>query len=372
MKDLRIFSNLLLGLALVVCVSCATDQGCQVPAARAAGPTPLPQALQRAAYEAPEWDAQTMAAYERRVDASTDMGPAAQVVPTLNTVPVSTSRPLSAENAKVSMDQNRWSADGQRGPIVGQAAPMALQYVGGAPAQEGTSKGRRQITTSQLYTPVKVASSSPLPVVPQPPSATRRGSYEPRADFSAFEPHLVTDSRVPRAAPTSAAPTSVIPAPVVPAPLAPKAIKVSQKRLESAPKAAQPVVPVKVAAIPAPTPTKAVSAPASEFEGSTVSVMPAAAKQAARQPIGRYALHLASYRQPLNVAAGWSLLLDRHGDVLEGLSARGHPVSIPGKGDFIRLLVGPFQTPEDAKALCTALSDRDEYCKVMPFKGAPV
>lgn len=164
--------------------------------------------------------------------------------------------------------------------------------------------------------------------IPNAPNRVR-GSYQPKADLSQFDPQVVTAGRAPRA------PIEV--RPQQPAPVA-----------SSAPKP-------------------------DEFMGRTQSVMANATPTEPRSVVsGQYGIHLASYRNPANVTKGWNILRRQHGDMLGGLQARGASVTLPGKGDFVRLIAGPFATPGDARALCAHLRSLDEYCKVMPFDGVPV
>ncbi|MGV6818943.1 MAG: SPOR domain-containing protein [Parvularcula sp.] len=166
--------------------------------------------------------------------------------------------------------------------------------------------------------------------IPNAPNQVR-GSYQPRADLSQFDPQLVTEGRAPRA------PIEV--RPQQPAPMA--------------------------ASSAAPKPD--------EFSGRTQSVMANATPTEPRAVVsGQYGIHLASYRNPANVTKGWDILRRQHADMLGGLQARGASVTLPGKGDFVRLIAGPFATPGDARALCAHLRSLDEYCKVMPFDGVPV
>lgn len=113
------------------------------------------------------------------------------------------------------------------------------------------------------------------------------------------------------------------------------------------------------------------STPATQVPVPREAPAPARARTAtAADTSGTFAVHLASYRLEENVARGWETFKSDYPQVLNRLEARGARISINGKGDYIRLLVGPFQSPRDARALCTELKSLDEYCNVMPFEGA--
>ena len=210
------------------------------------------------------------------------------------------------------------TAPSTRSPITASAAPVALE---GAVAP--TARARVEVPTA--------------------PKA-RRGSYQPRADLSSLEPVVTTPGRAPRSQMVDETP--------------PPPVSVS-------------AAPSRMASVPAET---VPSSRTDDFGGHTRSVMASATPTAPARsaPSGRYAIHLASYRQSANVRPGWDVLRRQYPEILQGLQARGADVMIPGKGEYVRLLVGPFSTPDDARLLCAHLKSLDEYCNVMPFDGTPV
>jgi hypothetical protein len=84
-----------------------------------------------------------------------------------------------------------------------------------------------------------------------------------------------------------------------------------------------------------------------------------------------HAVHLASYRGPETAAAGWRTLHAMFPDVLDGLSARLESVEIEGRGEFLRLKAGPFDTRNEARAACNAIEAAGAYCALSDFTGEP-
>lgn len=82
-----------------------------------------------------------------------------------------------------------------------------------------------------------------------------------------------------------------------------------------------------------------------------------------------HAVHLASYRDVETLARGWRELLAEHPS-LRGLDARYEAVDIPGRGRFLRLKAGPFDSLTDARRACAPLGER--WCDPVDFTGAPV
>lgn len=80
---------------------------------------------------------------------------------------------------------------------------------------------------------------------------------------------------------------------------------------------------------------------------------------------GAVALHVASYKNPDNVETGWRRLKAANGDLLGNVRPIVRKVTLPEKGVFFRLLVGPVASMSDAEALCAALDSRDVYCDPM-------
>ena len=85
-------------------------------------------------------------------------------------------------------------------------------------------------------------------------------------------------------------------------------------------------------------------------------------------PSLRHGVHLASYRIEDNAVSGWRELAEAHVE-LAALEARLERRNIAGRGEFLRLKAGPFDTRADAAALCASLLDHDIYCMPVDFSG---
>lgn len=81
-----------------------------------------------------------------------------------------------------------------------------------------------------------------------------------------------------------------------------------------------------------------------------------------------HAIHLASYREARHGAEGWRALQSQHGS-LEGLDARLVEADLGVQGLYLRLLAGPFDTPEAASAACGPIQASGNWCAVLPFDG---
>ena len=82
-----------------------------------------------------------------------------------------------------------------------------------------------------------------------------------------------------------------------------------------------------------------------------------------------YVVHLASYRKVEDADRGLDELIQRHGDLMDGLELSITRVEIEGKGTFFRVHAGPFASPEAAAALCDRLSLGAAYCRSTPGAG---
>lgn len=338
---LRYASALLLGVALAACATAPSEQVVTERPIRGDGV--LPTALLRPAYQAPEWGAAPPAdQFPTRIATATVPAPVSPIVPPAPAVAAVAVAPVvAAAPTRPAAVPNPYL------PVTPPLAAPAPAPVVAAPAAAVSVPARAPMA------PAPAADEPPafevaVLEVPEPPRAAPR-RQGPVTDLSALDDIRITDSR-PGAAPDRAPPPPVA---------TPVAVPVA----ETVP--ALPPAPVRLAAA---TTTTTATPVAPMATASAVIEAPA------RRPAtaGGYALHLASYRNVANVASGWAIYRERHPNILGDLSARGAEVTIPGQGDFIRLLVGPFSAPDDARALCAELESLDEYCKVMPFEGTPV
>jgi hypothetical protein len=89
-------------------------------------------------------------------------------------------------------------------------------------------------------------------------------------------------------------------------------------------------------------------------------------------PSLRHGLHLASYRIHENAVAGWHELQARYPDSLGGRDARLETVEIDGRGEYLRLKAGPYDSAAEAAQACAALESDGSYCMPVDFSGSPL
>ena len=122
-----------------------------------------------------------------------------------------------------------------------------------------------------------------------------------------------------------------------------------------------------VTAVPLPPPLPVPSAP-------SVSPAPLAAqaRQAeAQASAGGWRIHLASYRSAKAADLGWEALRHAAPTALESLSPSKATVTLKGRGEFVRLLAGPFEDRAAAEKVCALLSQSHLYClPLAPGRGA--
>lgn len=87
-----------------------------------------------------------------------------------------------------------------------------------------------------------------------------------------------------------------------------------------------------------------------------------------------YGAHLASYRSKDQVASGWSSLEKAFGSELEDMKPLIYTQSQEGIGTFLRLIVGPLESEEQAEELCTRIRETggEQYCRVSEYQGEPI
>jgi hypothetical protein len=85
-----------------------------------------------------------------------------------------------------------------------------------------------------------------------------------------------------------------------------------------------------------------------------------------------FGAHLASYRQPVEVAEGWNALQRQLGADIAGLAPRVVGIDFgDGRGTFYRLKVGPLKNREAAEELCRKLRAKAVFCEPGDFAGTP-
>lgn len=82
-----------------------------------------------------------------------------------------------------------------------------------------------------------------------------------------------------------------------------------------------------------------------------------------------HGVHLASYRKMAEAREGWRKLQRENPEELGLLEPRIETVSLPEKGEFLRLIGGGFSSEDKAFALCQSLKDKGLFCTVSGFSG---
>ena len=129
-----------------------------------------------------------------------------------------------------------------------------------------------------------------------------------------------------------------------------------------------------------PAPRPPVNQPASQQAQATPqATQPPTSPQPAPQPVaapsttGRYALHIASFRDPATVEPGWQQLQTRYPALLQQRQARVQSIDLGSKrGTYYRLKVGPFEDKASAGGLCNKLKTLGNDCVLTTFQGRPL
>ena len=140
--------------------------------------------------------------------------------------------------------------------------------------------------------------------------------------------------------------------------------------------AAQPSATSQSAA-PAPVttqpPAPRQTAPQPEPQPEPQAAAPAPQPVAAPSTTGRYALHIASFRDPATVEPGWQQLQARYPALLQQRQARVQSIDLGSKrGTYYRLKVGPFADKASAGGLCNKLKTLGNDCVLTTFQGQPL
>ncbi|HXS06902.1 MAG TPA: hypothetical protein VN723_08940 [Rhizomicrobium sp.] len=105
------------------------------------------------------------------------------------------------------------------------------------------------------------------------------------------------------------------------------------------------------------------------------SALPAGPHESEKPPKEQPAIQLTrvqlgSWRTAIEAAKGWNRIQKRAGGAMDGLSPRVVPASLPGRGIFYRLWVGPV-LKASASDFCARLQARRIDCVLAP-RDAPV
>lgn len=81
------------------------------------------------------------------------------------------------------------------------------------------------------------------------------------------------------------------------------------------------------------------------------------------------AVHLASYRSAARAERGWTQLHRAYGGLLGDLQHEVDKVHLGSKGTYYRLKAGPLKSTDAAKALCSKLKARRQFCQPSLMHG---
>ena len=85
-----------------------------------------------------------------------------------------------------------------------------------------------------------------------------------------------------------------------------------------------------------------------------------------------FGVHLASYREIPEAQEGWRKLQRENPEELGLLEPRVERITLPGKGEFLRLIGGGFSSDAKAADLCDLLKAKGLFCSVSGFGGDPL
>ncbi|WP_417470371.1 hypothetical protein [Maricaulis sp.] len=112
--------------------------------------------------------------------------------------------------------------------------------------------------------------------------------------------------------------------------------------------------------------------PAVAGDGARGGMLPPAPAEMLDAPSLWHGIHLASYRIHANAISGWAELQARFPAVLADREARLAAVTLPGRGDFLRLEAGPYDSLAEAREACMAIERAGAYCMPVEFAGQPL
>jgi SPOR domain len=115
-------------------------------------------------------------------------------------------------------------------------------------------------------------------------------------------------------------------------------------------------------------------APGEPAAGASRATEPAKARVAGSGtplPAARFAVHVASVRDPADVPGEWRRLAGRYSS-LAGLEPQApRTVEVPGKGIFHRVIGGAFATRAEAQTVCARIRSGGGYCAVVAQEQQP-
>lgn len=121
--------------------------------------------------------------------------------------------------------------------------------------------------------------------------------------------------------------------------------------------------PAATSIIPAPQARMQPIADLADLRGASNEQMPSNAETG-------WGVHLASYHTLAAAEKGWKELQTNFPDLLAGLQMVTQPFDAGAKGQFQRVLAGPYADKASARKLCAAFSKRATWCEVLPLTSA--
>ncbi len=175
----------------------------------------------------------------------------------------------------------------------------------------------------------------------QPAPADEDGDTAPSMPVTA-------DEEAAQAAPSPGETPMQIPAPAASRPVGGvAALPPATKPAEAASAAAKPIAP--------PTPT--------EMAAAKPETAPAAVPSAGAESAGAgFALQIGAYKSQAEADAAWAAYKAKHTTLVSSYSSNTVKVDLGAKGTWYRLRIGPFQSREDAIALCDKLKTEGGSC----------
>ncbi|MBB4285004.1 hypothetical protein [Roseospira goensis] len=213
---------------------------------------------------------------------------------------------------------------------------------------------RRGLVTSGEYDAERAALREAATALPEGQADTAAAAVPPPAA------RVETAARPRPAAPLGAMPASMADAREPGSETATDAAAPATTR-DGGPVAPRPLLPIEPGVTAGPPTANADDPVTQRFTGVTGAASDTAAQ--ARAGTASAYVHLASYRDSDTARAGWTALSTRYAGLMRGMTPVYEPVTIPGKGDFIRLKAGPVAIPGGAPRLCDQLRAAGQFCE---------
>jgi cell division septation protein DedD len=218
--------------------------------------------------------------------------------------------------------------------------------------------GRPEETEDMLGDVAEAPQSKPEPIAVRkfkPPVPAAKPAPPPAVE-PAPGPEVAAVPPTP-AAPTATAPVTTVPPAVAgakPTPLVPGAATkpADGKAVDATQAEAKPAAPLPDTAAQPVTPQPVTPPPAPEAK--------AAAASGGKSPV----VQLGAYASNAGAMESWGEVQRKQGSIVASLSPQVIKISVPGKGDLYRLVIGPFADRQSAVQVCTQLKAQGRDCLV--------